>query len=64
MSTTGDVRIRLTKNQKERLRNLSEGSGHKTLSDYCRSKFFEDDMSLHKKLNKILEILEEKNESR
>lgn len=62
MSSTSDIRIRISKKQKENLKNLVEGQGYKTLSDYCRAKIFDKDLATHTKLNEILEILKEKDE--
>jgi hypothetical protein len=57
MSTTGDIRIRISSEQKQQLINLVEASGFRTLSDYCRAKIFDSDLAIHSKVNKILEIL-------
>tara|TARA_Y100000310_G_C20513324_1_gene729939 strand:+ start:225 stop:434 length:210 start_codon:yes stop_codon:yes gene_type:complete len=62
MTTTGDIRIRVSKDQKEQLINLAEANGFRTLSDFVRSKIFDKDLSLHSKVNSILSILEDKNE--
>ena len=55
--TTGDVRIRVSQEQKQQLLNLSEANGYRSLSDYVRSKIF-DDLSIHRKLNEIINKLE------
>lgn len=57
-STTGDIRIRISVDQKKQLRNLVEASGFRTLSDFCRFKIFDGDLAIHSKINKILKILE------
>lgn len=59
MVTSQDIRIRLSKDQKQRLKNLAEAHGHKTISDFVRSKIFDDDLALHKKINKVIELLEQ-----
>lgn len=58
MTTTGDIRIRVSEGQKAQLRNLAEANGFRTLSDFVRSKIFDNDLAVHTKLNKILERLE------
>lgn len=59
MKKQGDIRIRLSKNQKDQLINLVEASPYKTTSDFVRAKIFDADLSIHAKLNKILCILQE-----
>lgn len=61
MSSTSDLRIRINHNQKEQLRNLAEGLGFRTISDYVRSRIFED-FSIHNKLNEVLVLLKKNNE--
>lgn len=56
MSTTGDIRIRVSQQQKEQLKNLAQAHGFRTLSDFVRSKIFED-LSTNTKLNEILCLL-------
>lgn len=62
-SSTGDIRVRLNSTQKRRLQNLAESTG-KTLSGYVRDAVFREDFSLHFKLNKMLQLLEAKNEAK
>ena len=57
MTTTGDIRIRVSESQKAQLRNLAEANGFRTLSDFIRSKIFDSDLAIHTKLNKILNKL-------
>ena len=64
MVTSGDIRIRISEEQKQQLRNLAEGQGYKTISEYCRSKIFDSDLAMHTKINEILQILKKKNESK
>lgn len=59
MVTSSDIRIRISESQKAQIKNLAEASGHKTISDYVRSKIFDSDLAIHTKINKILKILEE-----
>ena len=54
MTTVGDLRIRMTKAQKELLKNLAEMNGYPTMTAFAKSKIF-DDLTIHKKLNQILE---------
>jgi len=58
MVTSQDIRIRLSQEQKEQLRNMMEAQGCRNMSEYARRKLFDEDLSLHYKMNKILEILE------
>jgi hypothetical protein len=60
MKSTGDLRIRLSKAQKQHLRLLAEAQGYRTLSDFVRFKIFDKDLGTHMKLNEILKILKEK----
>lgn len=53
MSKNCDLRIRIDGSQKERLKNISLALGFGSVSDYVRSKIFED-LTLHSKLNEIL----------
>lgn len=57
MSTTGELRIRIDQRQKEMLENMASAMGYKTLSDFCRHKIFDGDLSVHTKLNQIIQIL-------
>jgi predicted DNA-binding protein len=57
MAAIFTIQIRLTKNQKERLKILTDGAGFKTISSYVRFMLFNPTFDM--KLNKILEILEE-----
>lgn len=50
-----NCKVRLTKNQYERLQFLAEQQGFKTISNFLRWKLFNDDV--HYKLNLILEKL-------
>ena len=56
MVTNGDIRIRVSEAQKQQLRNLSEAEGHRTLSDYVRSKIF-NNLATDTKINEILTLL-------
>lgn len=56
--TTGDLRIRISSKQKEILLNVAKVKGYSTISAYVRSKIFEDDLTVHEKLNRILQRLE------
>lgn len=56
--TTGDLRIRISTEQKEILLNVAKAKGFSTISAYVRSKVFDDDLSVHEKLNRILRRLE------
>lgn len=58
-STTYMLRIRLTEEQRKRLDELARANGNVTLSAYCRKKLFES-LSTEIKLNKILELLDNK----
>ena len=60
MVTTGDIRIRISKTQKELLRNMMEAAGCRNMSDYVRRKLFDEDLSLHYKMNKVIKMLEVK----
>jgi predicted DNA-binding protein len=53
------LRIRLTEEQRQRLEQLAKADGEVTLSAYCRRKLF-DSLSAELKLNKILELLDNK----
>ncbi|MBI2580724.1 hypothetical protein HYV85_02850 [Candidatus Woesearchaeota archaeon] len=55
-TTTSDIRIRLTEQQKKQLLNLAEADGSRSLSDYVRSRIF-NDLSIHKKLDEIINKL-------
>jgi uncharacterized protein (DUF1778 family) len=57
MVTSGDIRIRISESQKDQLRNLAEANGFRTLSDFCRSKIFDNDLAMHTKINEILQLL-------
>lgn len=57
MTTSSDIRIRVNAEQKQQLRGLAKGQGFSTISEYVRSKIF-NDLSLHEKLNKILEVIQ------
>ena len=52
-----DFHLRLTKEQKQRLIALAEGSGFATMSEYLRFMLFNP--SIDMKLNRILEIVKE-----
>lgn len=56
MSTTTDIRIRLTSEQRRRLKNFAEAHGL-SVSEYVRQKVFSHDFSLDIKLNEILTLL-------
>lgn len=58
-NTIGDIRIRASSEQKKNLQTLAELGGYRSLSDYCRSKLFEE-YSIHQKLNKIISIVNSK----
>jgi hypothetical protein len=62
-TTSGDLRIRISKRQKEMLKNIAESKGFSTLSSYVRAQIF-DDLSLHSKINKIINLLSDKREQR
>lgn len=57
MAAIFTVQVRLTKNQKERLKIFADGVGFKTISGYVRFMLFNPTFDL--KLNKILEIVED-----
>ena len=59
MVTSQNIRIRISRKQKELLRNMMEAQGCRNMSEYARRKIFDEDLSLHHKMNKILKILEE-----
>ena len=54
---TRSIIVRVSSNQHQRLKALSEASGFKTLSDYIRINLLNP--SLESKLNSILELLQE-----
>lgn len=56
-SSTSDIRIRIDAIQKEQLWNIAQANGHKTLSDYVRSRIFDKDLAIHQKLDEVLKIL-------
>lgn len=58
MSTTSDIRIRISEKQKEQLRNLAEAYGYRTISDFVRSRVFNSDLATHSKLNEIIKLLQ------
>jgi len=61
MAATSILQVRLTKNQRERLKILADGAGFNTVSSYVRFRFFNPSFDM--KLDRILEILKElKNE--
>lgn len=45
--------VRLTKNQKERIRVNAEAKGYKTISSYIRALALENDLGFEKKFNEI-----------
>ena len=55
MAAIFTIQVRLTKNQKERLKVLADGAGFKTLSGYVRFMLFNPTFDI--KLNRILEEL-------
>jgi uncharacterized protein (DUF1778 family) len=59
MSLYHDLRIRVSKDQKARIENLAQSEG-KTLSEFVRSRILMDDLLTHKKLNQIINLLENK----
>ena len=50
------LRVKLTTEQENRLKQLVSAEGCKTMSEYCRRRIFET-LSIEMKLNKILEIV-------
>ena len=56
MPKNSDLRIRVNVQQRALLEQMAAISGQ-NLSNYCRSRLFEE-FGLHIKLNKVLEILE------
>lgn len=57
MPTTSDLRIRVSEEQRRRIKNISQQLGFLTISDYIRFVVLQDDLSLHSKINLILEKL-------
>ena len=57
-----EIQIRLTKDQKERLRALAKGVGFSTISGYVRFMLFNPSFDM--KLNRILEIIKDLQEKR
>lgn len=53
------LRIRLTEEQRFRLKQLAKADGEVTLSSFCRKKIFEN-LSTEIKLNRVIELLEKK----
>lgn len=51
--------VKLTKEEKERLKKLAEMEGCSTVTSFCREKLFES-KSIEVKLNKILEEVRRK----
>ena len=49
--------------QKEQLRNVAESKGFNTLTSFIRHKLFDGDLGTHHKLNQILNMLGQKQES-
>ena len=59
---TGDkeielLQVKMSKSQKRRVAMLAEMNGHKTLSDFTRSRILGEPMSLEIKLNQVLEMM-------
>ena len=52
------LRIRLTKQQEERLRAITQAEGYTTMSQFARDRLFQS-LSVDLKLNNILKLLEE-----
>jgi len=53
MSNIHTIQIRLTKDQKERIRLNVENAGYKTLSQYIRSLILEQDLNSQRMLREI-----------
>lgn len=62
--TNASIQVRLTKAQRELLRQQAENAGFRTLSGYIRSMTLGIDLTILEKLNKILLLLEEKERGR
>lgn len=58
-STSDDLRIRIDYTQKVKLRELAKGEGFSSISDYARHRLLGIDLTLHQKLNKVLDELSE-----
>lgn len=56
-TTTSDIRLRMTKEQKTQIVNLAHAQGYQTVSEFVRSKIFDSDLATHNKLNEILNLL-------
>ena len=61
MNQTVFITIRVTPNQKERMQNLAEAEGHKTISSFIRKKLLEKNLQeqillkeINDKLNQII----------
>lgn len=56
MSATGFLKVRVTKQQYERLSQDAETAGYNNLSQYVRDKLFEEDNRFSEIINLLLEI--------
>ena len=52
--------VRMTKNQKERIRNYAESKGYKTVSSFIRNILLEKDLAFERKFNEMYEMLKGK----
>lgn len=57
--TTGDLRIRVSQEQKDRIKNNAEALGYKNISDYTRSILLNHDLDTKMKINEILKYIRE-----
>ena len=55
--TNGDIRIRLSTEQRQELKRLSELRGYTTVSQYIRDKIFSDDQENGRMIKEMYEAL-------
>ncbi|MEK6974338.1 MAG: hypothetical protein AABW41_03845 [Nanoarchaeota archaeon] len=60
MALTHDIRIKVTKNQFELIKNNAESDGFKTLSSYIRKKILDDNKIYERLINEIFSKLDKK----
>lgn len=57
MPKNNELRVKISAQQKELIQNLCEAKGYRSVSDYVRSCVLGEELSIHAKLNRILEQL-------
>jgi hypothetical protein len=55
--TTGDIRIRLSKDQRELIKQKAVAAGYVTISDFIRDRIFREDKNSESMIREIYEAL-------